>query len=454
VHNVLTDYFRCPEREVELVLPSAGQGRTGYFRFGSRLLCYGRNTAGAVAATPEAGLQGDPAGVCVDGSRCILSFDPAEVIENLRLERYVSKGAISIGNGAHSVSRSLYYGVRPFLPVPVRKHIQRRVFAGRMKSSFPTWPVDCTADQIVEKLLATCIQAEGCEEVPFISFWPDGYSSAAILTHDVETASGVSFCPKLMDLDSGFGIPASFQIIPEGRYPTPTKLLEDMRQRGFEVNIHDLNHDGRLYSNRREFLRRVQRINSYGRDFAAKGFRAGALYRNLDWYDELAFAYDMSVPNIGRFEPQEGGCCTVMPYFIGSIVELPVTVTQDYTLFQILGEYSTELWVRQIQLIREAHGLISIIAHPDYLQEKRAQQTYFELLAHLAELREQASTWIALPREVNDWWRARSQMTLVHKNGTFRIEGPDSNRARIAYARLSGDSIRYSFSEEYAKDQH
>ena len=52
----------------------------------------------------------------------------------------------------------------------------------------------------------------------------------------------------------------------------------------------------------------------------------------------------MSVPNVAHLEPQRGGCCTVMPYFVGDVLELPLTTIQDYSLFHILGDYSTTLW--------------------------------------------------------------------------------------------------------------
>src|SRR5580700_9910875 len=103
---------------------------------------------------------------------------------------------------------------------------------------------------------------------------------------------------------------------------------------------------------RAEFLRRAKHINLYGLKFGAEGFRSAVLYRNLDWYDALEFSYDMSVPNVAHLDPQQGGCCTVFPYFIGKVLELPVTATQDYSLFHILNDYSTSLWKRQISLIQ------------------------------------------------------------------------------------------------------
>ena len=37
-------------------------------------------------------------------------------------------------------------------------------------------------------------------------------------------------------------------------------------------------------------------------------------------------------------------------------------------------------------------------------------------------------------------------MTLVADGDTWRIEGPDAERARVAYASLAGDSVVYSLS--------
>jgi hypothetical protein len=212
------------------------------------------------------------------------------------------------------------------------------------------------------------------------------------------------------------------------------KFLDSIRTRGFEVNVQDLNHDGRLYKDRSEFARRAEKINEYGRRFGASGFRSAILYRRQEWYSDLDFSYDMSVPSSGHLEPQRGGCCTIMPYFVGKMLELPVTTTQDYSLFNYLRSFSIDLWKRQIDLILEQNGLISFIVHPDYITKERESRIYQQLLAHLAWLRTQKSVWVAAPGEIDRWWRQRSKMELVSDGGGWRIEGAGSERARVAYA--------------------
>ena len=162
----------------------------------------------------------------------------------------------------------------------------------------------------------------------------------------------------------------------------------------------------------------------------------------------IDFSYDMSVPNVGHFDPQRGGCCSIMPYFIGRILELPVTTIQDYSLFHIRGDYSTDLWKRQISFILKNHGLASFIVHPDYIIERKARSTYAQLLEYLKELKSSQNLWIARPKEIDAWWRQRNEMKLVERSGEWRIEGEGQERASVAYATSNGDQITYSFNAQ------
>jgi glycosyltransferase involved in cell wall biosynthesis len=375
-----------------------------------------------------------------------IPFDVDEVARNLRCEFYAGHmGQKKTRLPPHAFIRSLYYWARPFMPVVFRKILQRLRLRGRVATPFPSWPVDRTVDRLFETLMTLVIRSGGNAPVPFIWFWPDGAQAASILTHDVETKAGRDFCKTLMDLDDSFGFKSSFQVIPEERYKVTETFLETFRQRGFEINVHDLNHDGNLFRTHDEFCLRAKRINYYAKQFGAYGFRSGALYRNLRWYDAFEFSYDMSVPNVGHLDPQEGGCCTFFPYFIGNVLEIPVTVTQDYSLFHILNTYCIDLWKEQCQLILKGHGLINVIVHPDYVRGGRAQGSYRQLLQYFTDLRTRNRIWTTLPREINRWWRMRRGMELVQEGEGWRIEGEGSERAQVAYASVKDGSLVYSF---------
>jgi hypothetical protein len=443
--NILSEYYRTP-LDSAVVYPCAGpENGAGFFRFGADVVCYGECSSG-VAADVQASADFDASkAMVIANSEIRLPFDISKIIDNLRIERYVGQSSSGRkGITQHALIRQLYYSLRELLPVWMRRHLQKTYFRDWQSLQFPHWPVDFTVDLLHESLLRLAMIAQGSERIPFIWFWPEGAAGCVIMTHDVETAAGRDFSSSLMDIDLSHGFRASFQVVPEKRYEVPKGYVSEIRTRGFEFNIHDLNHDGQLFEEKDEFLRRAKKINEYAKRYNARGFRAGAMYRNLDWYDAFEFSYDMSVPNVAHFEPQRGGCCTVMPYFVGKILEIPLTTIQDYSLFHILDDYTIDLWKKQIDLIRQRNGLLSFITHPDYLIDRRCRRVYESLLAHLRQTADRERIWTTVPGELDRWWRARSEMKLVEDHRGWRIEGLESEHACIAYATLAGDRIIYT----------
>ena len=365
----LVDYFRCPEHLAVLETADLLPPEAGYFRFGETV-AYGRQAVGAPSPRPDGDLTDVSRGVSSAEGRVLLPFDLAEVVANLRHERYPEAQRAIAHIAEFNLSHATYYFFRPVLPVGVRKHLQRLHWSGWRDIPFPRWPVDVTVETLMKQAVALVLERCGIRELPFIWFWPDGAPGCAMMTHDVEGPAGAKFCGQLMDLDGQFGIRSSFQVVPDAPWSSrdsTKRLVGEFKRRGFEVNVHDLTHDGHLFRNRERFLRHAATINARGREFGSRGFRSGAMYRRQDWLSALDISYDMSVPSVAHLEPQAGGCCTVMPYFMGHVLELPLTAAQDYTVFHVLGDYSTRLWQEQIDRILDENGLVSFIAHPDYL---------------------------------------------------------------------------------------
>ena len=444
--HLLADYYRCPEDLVEFVVAGRLSAEQGYFRFGDNAVCYGRSGNGTRQDRVGETLYDVLADTQVEEGRVDLRFDPSEVVDNLRLERYPHHGL----SGRDRLLKKIYYWLRPLTTRSMRRWIQRFHARKWRDIGFPAWPVDTSVDNICERLMLLATEAAGENGVPFVWFWPNGNRGCVLMTHDVEGREGRDFCHELLDIDEAFGIKASFQIVPEQRYTVPPELVASIRGRGFEIAIQDLNHDGRIFDNREEFLRRIARVHRYAAEYGAKGFRAAVLYRNPDWYSSLQFSFDMSMPNVARLDPQRGGCCTVMPYFIGDILELPVTTTQDYTLFHILNERSIDLWKLQTQTILQKNGLVSFIVHPDYITEHDTRAVYESLLGYLKDLSRSVPLWFALPSEIDSWWRARSQMSVVKEGDAWRIVGKGSERAALAFARKSEGKLVYELTQAAA----
>lgn len=449
VNKVVVEYFRCFERLPELRLASEVAGTRGFFRVGPGALGYGAVSSGHQTRSLSEGPEDLLPYIEGDRDTVRMPFDLTDVIDNLRRERFVH--AVSGNHGGSILQRGIrkaYYAARPLLPVYVRRNLQRRALRDWRYLPFPAWPVDTSVDLILKRVLAAMMRGAGVDRLPFIWFWPEGHRAAVMMTHDVETAAGRDFCRELMRIDQAQGFLASFQFVPEKRYEFPMSLRQDVRDAGFEICVQGLNHDGHLFSNRAEFLRRAKAINRYAAEYGAEGFRSPVLYRNLDWYPAFEFAYDMSVPNVAHLDPQRGGCCTVMPYFVGDILELPVTTTQDYSLFHILRTDSLDLWNEQIDAVVNANGLLSFIIHPDYIIARRFRSIYERLLERLVEVCAERNLWRALPREINRWWRQRNEMELSQEAGRPVVKGPGAERARVAYAVLKGDDVLYEIEPE------
>jgi len=434
------DYYRCPEEFAKFAAEQKLGQTPGFFRFGKNITCFG-SSAGPVSKSPNGDLHDALSLVKSQAGGITIPFDTDEILENLRKERYLAtQKSLSFPK---SLIRKAYYFARPLLPVGLRKYFQRFHLRERRSIQFPAWPIDKTVDNLCAKLMFTSIEANHNQRIPFVWFWPNEYQGCVLMTHDVEHEEGRAFCRELMDMDERHGIRSSFQVVPEERYVVSDAFLESIRARGFELNVHDWNHDGHLFHSRELFQERVKHINEYAAKWRTEGFRSGGMYRNAEWKAAFQFNYDMSVPSAAHLEPQMGGCCTVMPYFLGGLVELPLTTTQDYSLFHILDQYSIDLWKEQLDYIGASNGLATFIVHPDYVIESRARFVYENLLQYLSEYCSRAKIWQPLPRDAAKWWRDRSQMRIERSGSSWKVVGAGSERARVAFAQIEEGRLTY-----------
>jgi predicted glycosyltransferase len=261
---------------------------------------------------------------------------------------------------------SVYYRLKPVLPRSLRIFMRRR-FAARLRSRVQAlWPV---------------YPGSGRPPVGW-SGWPEGRRFAVVLTHDVEGPAGHAKCRELMQREAALGFRSSFNFIPEGDYDVSPDLREELTRNGFEVGVHDLKHDGHLYSSLAGFTVQAAKINQYLREWQARGFRSGFMLQNLDWLHQLSIDYDASTFDTDPFEPQPEGRHTIFPFWnppppssngdrgseiSGGYVELPYTLPQDSTLFLILRETSISVWKQKLDWIAAHGGMALLNTHPDYM---------------------------------------------------------------------------------------
>lgn len=299
----------------------------------------------------------------------------------------------------------------------------RRIAARRMLPRVSTqWPID---------------EAAGTTPAGWPG-WPDGKKFAVVLTHDVESAVGLRKCRSLLDLEVSMGFRSAFNFIPEGDYEVTADLRQEMVQAGFEVGVHDLKHDGKLFDSWSRFRTSAARINEYVQKWGATGYRSGFMQRNLDWLHELDIRYDSSTFDTDPFEVQPDGAGTIFPFWIetpvsrpsgtgaggkrGGYVELPYTLPQDSTLFLVFRHTSPETWIRKADWVAAKGGMILVNVHPDYMRfadEAPSARTYpadfyRQLLQHLRE-KYAGQYWQALPKEVAEFTTRLNQRPTMRQ---------------------------------------
>ena len=199
--------------------------------------------------------------------------------------------------------------------------------------------------------------------------WPKGNNFAIILTHDVDTQRGHDRCTKLLTIEKNMGFKSSFNFVPE-RYEVSDSLRKFIVKNGFEVGVHGLNHDGKLYQSRDTFKKRAKSINKYIKKWNSVGFRSPAMHHNLEWIHDLEIEYDLSTFDTDPFEPQPDGVGTIFPFRVvsttnaSSYIEMPYTLCQDFTLFILLGEKDTKIWEEKADWIIQNQGMILLNTHP------------------------------------------------------------------------------------------
>lgn len=334
----------------------------------------------------------------------------------------------------------LYYVLRPLMPRSLQLELRRMYAKKQAQVDFPRWPIEPILVDKANREMKKRIEQSDEQRIPIINFWPGTFQAAAILTHDVEWGSGVRNIPRVRELERRYGVVSSWNFVAE-RYAFDTEIMKELEAEGCEIGLHGLYHDGKKFSSRKIFQERLPKMNNYLKRWGAVGFRSPATHRNPDWMPEIAAEYDSSFPDTDPFEPQSGGCCSIFPFFLGEMVELPITLVQDHTLIEILQKKDIELWKEKSIWIIENHGLVNIIIHPDYMLIEKNLRYYEEFLRFITSKK---NLWLALPKDVARWWRDRSKSEVALLDGIQPIiKGPASGRGRIAWASLEGGAVKY-----------
>ena len=300
-----------------------------------------------------------------------------------------------------------YYFLKPIMPWRLRMALRRWRATRRRRIFADVWPIDSRAASVP----------------PGWPGWPEGKRFALILTHDVEGIKGVSRVEQLMNVELRNGFRSCFNFVPQGEYLLPDAMRKMLDQAGFEVGVHGLEHDGKLYSSKASFAAKALGINEYLRKWNSSGFRSPLMQHKLEWLHKLNVQYDASTFDTDPFEPQPDGVGTIFPFWVPGpdgtgFVELPYTLVQDFTLFRVLQDQNIDIWKRKVDWIASHGGMVLLNTHPDYMcfagqpgRDEFPVSHYEELLGYLRE-KYCDSYWSAVPREVASYYQERVPLPL------------------------------------------
>lgn len=328
------------------------------------------------------------------------------------IHRNIDSAFSALIGGSSGAPARFYFKLKPYLPQRIRFFLRRLRVPGIMKRSAAVWPINPAAGKAPTDW----------------NGWPSGKKFALVLTHDIESGEGLAKTKTLAEMEIAHGFRSSFNFIPEGPYQDCAALREWLVETGFEVGVHDLNHDGFLFESREGFRKKAVSINDYLDQWWAVGFRSGFMLRRLDWLHELNVLYDTSTFDTDPFEPQPEGSCTIFPFYVqapeGSgrpgYVELSYTLPQDSTLFLLLKEKTIDIWKRKLAWIAQHGGLALVNIHPDYVDfsgSGDSGSTYpasllEEFLNHIRSEYEGAY-WNPLARDLASWFRTQTHHSTV-----------------------------------------
>jgi peptidoglycan/xylan/chitin deacetylase (PgdA/CDA1 family) len=354
------------------------------------------------------------------------ALEPLARLSQPPVERLLFEERPSITKGWFSRALRFYYPLKPLIPSKLRHSLKPLAIRLRGDRGLPQWPCDNVLLEFWRTWLNGALEAIGERDGYHIGFWPQNKSCCIVLTHDVDSRAGFERMEQIAEIEERHGFRSAWNL-PLAQYPIDWKRVEALRARGFEIGAHGLSHDGRLFRSKQDFDELAPMLQKLASEHALRGFRSPSTLRNPKWISSMAFDFDSSFADTDPYEPQPGGTCSLFPYFLSRMVELPYTLPQDHTLIYLVRRSPLPLWMTKARWIASVGGMILALTHPDYLIG-RYLNDYEELVKRLADFE---SAWRALPSEAAGWWTERAHLRLLANNGQFVIAGPGCERAVV-----------------------
>ncbi len=337
--------------------------------------------------------------------KIIFNFDIEQTITRILREQYLAKKR-------PLMSRLPFHHHR--FPASVRVWVLKTLNKLKQgKVVFPSWPADNSVD-LLRFMFMQAFQLVSKEQLKKTKKWPLDVKSIVCLSHDVDTIDAARNIEKVAFIEEEFNLKSTW-FITGNKLSQSKKTLNYLHDNGNEIALHGHNHDFKLpFLKIEEIEQRLKIYRVYMEDYNMTGFRSPGMLRTTELLKVLAtyFRYDSTFVDTERYSfttPGEG-CCTVFPFNVGPLLEIPVTLPMDISL-AVAGlseQQMLELWLRKIRLIKQIGGVAVLNTHTD--SHLSAQPSMLKIYQKLLDtISQDKSLKVATLNKVAGYWKRRDE---------------------------------------------
>ena len=210
-------------------------------------------------------------------------------------------------------------------------------------------------------------------------------------------------------------------------YKLNHELLHQATNNGFEIGLHDYNHDGRLVMlNEKEIKNRISLSQDFIKEYSVEGIRSPGFLRSMKFYSVIKelFNYDMSIVDYSFLFPYPGdGCRTSQPLLFEDLILLPSSLIRDGEALA-LGLKPKEIlntWITKYNWLKSKNSLIVLLTHPDkgFSGRKDMLEIYKIFLEYVTN---DDDCWASTAKEVTKY---------LKQNKRYLIQAPNSDGSSI-----------------------
>ncbi len=266
---------------------------------------------------------------------------------------------------------------RNLIPGLMQRRGRTRAAHLSLRRDFPSWPCESALLDYWRQWLRGALTALHLKDGWHIGFWPAGAQCSIALLHDIESREGFTRIEGIAKLEEKYGFRSAWNLV-LAQNQVDWSAVNALKERGFEFGTFSRKRTGQ----------------------PACGDRGASAYE---------FDFDSSFADTDPHQAHPGGTCSVFPFFLPDLVELPYTLEQDRTFVRILRRSPLPIWMLKARWVSAVGGMILVRTDPSCIGTENYLPVYERLLDNLNRI---DRAWRALPSEAAAWWRRRDALTL------------------------------------------